>query len=571
MFASRITMELSSPPLELEVPVESQRSNKMDNSGRGPLRVPGFGGIPVQYELWPEDRFAHALAEWRQPSLIPRGELPMVRAINAMTDHAGWPLLDSDALAHWQEQIRPRYESVTERVSEWCLRELQDMAAHYNRTGFVQVLDTGCVACKADGLLPPGLISDLASLTQPLFTKAKSLQLESDEVVIVDPHMYPLIYGRTLVLQDGGSTSLESFNDTSRARTAERKIDEDYGLLDNHDDALSRIRVGRARTKLWNYSKSRPGWDMYDNGRYLDYFYSPNFQCLPCDVEATNTNSGVRIVSYINNLHPQRFSAIYRRLECLISAAIEPWSSCLMKGQWPSAGPTLDGHDVRLQDHLHSTGLQIIVKIWGVELTPDKSSSKSEDWHLQGTLNEHVAATATLAFDAKYVVFPYMKFRQETAMVGQDDCCWRHDFMHQPTTFDHGRVARQPIGAIEMRPGRLITFPNVMEHYLNAVWLKDPSRDGHIRFVSLWLVDPHYRICSTRNTPAQQHDWWWAEAVIMTLQLTGLPLEICEVIVGFCPDSPVEVEQARLNRERLREELQLLQIVHDSLRDVSNS
>ena len=27
----------------------------------------------------------------------------------------------------------------------------------------------------------------------------------------------------------------------------------------------------------------------------------------------------------------------------------------------------------------------------------------------------------------------------------------------------------------------------------------------------LWLVDPNYRICSTRNVPPQRSDWW-AEA-----------------------------------------------------------
>jgi hypothetical protein len=37
--------------------------------------------------------------------------------------------------------------------------------------------------------------------------------------------------------------------------------------------------------------------------------------------------------------------------------------------------------------------------------------------------------------------------------------------------------------------------------------LADPLRSGHIRFATLWLVDPHYRICSTQNVPPQDPSW----------------------------------------------------------------
>lgn len=29
-----------------------------------------------------------------------------------------------------------------------------------------------------------------------------------------------------------------------------------------------------------------------------------------------------------------------------------------------------------------------------------------------------------------------------------------------------------------------------------------------MRFIALWLVDPHIRTISTANVPPQQHDWW---------------------------------------------------------------
>lgn len=56
--------------------------------------------------------------------------------------------------------------------------------------------------------------------------------------------------------------------------------------------------------------------------------------------------------------------------------------------------------------------------------------------------------------------------------------------------------------------GRLLTFPNTLQHRVEPFELADKSRPGHRRFLALWLVDPHYRICSTRNVPPQQEAWW---------------------------------------------------------------
>ena len=58
-----------------------------------------------------------------------------------------------------------------------------------------------------------------------------------------------------------------------------------------------------------------------------------------------------------------------------------------------------------------------------------------------------------------------------------------------------------------MPPGRLLTFPNTMERRMEPFQLSDPNLPGHCRSVVLYLVDPHYRVCSTRNVPPQQHDW----------------------------------------------------------------
>lgn len=69
----------------------------------------------------------------------------------------------------------------------------------------------------------------------------------------------------------------------------------------------------------------------------------------------------------------------------------------------------------------------------------------------------------------------------------------------------------QNYGTVDTRPGRLLAFPNVLQHRVSSFKLADPTKPGHRRFIALWLVDPHIRIISTANVPPQQQEWW-AEA-----------------------------------------------------------
>lgn len=64
----------------------------------------------------------------------------------------------------------------------------------------------------------------------------------------------------------------------------------------------------------------------------------------------------------------------------------------------------------------------------------------------------------------------------------------------------------QTIGSATTPQGRLLAWPNALQHRLESFELIDKSRPGHRRCVVLYLVDPHYRICSTRNVPPQQHE-----------------------------------------------------------------
>lgn len=65
----------------------------------------------------------------------------------------------------------------------------------------------------------------------------------------------------------------------------------------------------------------------------------------------------------------------------------------------------------------------------------------------------------------------------------------------------------QELGGVVSKEGRLITFPNTLQHQVSPFSLADPSKPGHRKILALFLVDPHIRITSSANVPPQCEDW----------------------------------------------------------------
>ena len=71
----------------------------------------------------------------------------------------------------------------------------------------------------------------------------------------------------------------------------------------------------------------------------------------------------------------------------------------------------------------------------------------------------------------------------------------------------------------------------------------------------LHLVDPNYRLCSTRNVPPQRHDWW-ADAVCAELEAVGLPPEIARMILDRTGEWPIGLEEAEEMKQQIEKEHQ---------------
>lgn len=111
----------------------------------------------------------------------------------------------------------------------------------------------------------------------------------------------------------------------------------------------------------------------------------------------------------------------------------------------------------------------------------------------------------------------------------------------------------QDVGSIETRQGRLITFPNILQHQVQPFRLADPTKPGYRKILALFLVDPGVRIISTANVPCQRQDWWREAVDEEKTMLDKLPLEVHNNIFSQV-DVPVSMGHAKKLRLELMDE-----------------
>lgn len=61
-------------------------------------------------------------------------------------------------------------------------------------------------------------------------------------------------------------------------------------------------------------------------------------------------------------------------------------------------------------------GLQIIVKLANIHLSPSKPSYEGGAWHVEGQLNEHICASALYYYDSANISDSYLSFREATSV-----------------------------------------------------------------------------------------------------------------------------------------------------------
>lgn len=158
-----------------------------------------------------------------------------------------------------------------------------------------------------------------------------------------------------------------------------------------------------------------------------------------------------------------------------------------------------------------------------------------------------------------------MSFRQRADIGAIEEVGYeqgRFGFLYQVLGFDPELVRNQDdsaitqdLGSVDCREGRLLTFPNTLQHRVSPFSLADRSKPGHRKILALFLIDPHQRIISSANVPPQRDDWGQHKReFVAELLLRWLPRELGDMISRETIPSPITLEEAKGYRLELMDE-----------------
>ncbi|ESZ91703.1 hypothetical protein SBOR_7922 [Sclerotinia borealis F-4128] len=199
-----------------------------------------------------------------------------------------------------------------------------------------------------------------------------------------------------------------------------------------------------------------------------------------------------------------------------------------------------------LVNKFRESGLQIIVKMASIELTPENPEFPTGGWHIEGQMNEHICGTALYYLDSENITSSDLSFRMQTSAYMEDDIDVGQDCYHWlEQVYGTGLGSSnspclQNYGSVDTRQGRLLAFPNVL------------------RFIALWLIDPTQRIISTANVPPQHMNWWNSSIFGTTTEtrtaaIAKLPAEIVTLLnekgvnTNTDADTDTTISQANMN------------------------
>ncbi|KAK5110463.1 hypothetical protein LTR62_005814 [Meristemomyces frigidus] len=501
------------------------------------------------------------------------------------------------------EFVRP------EGALDYCLAELADYARFVNECGFLPALDATATVYKSDTIVPFQLRTKLCQAAARLEAEqADDLDWHpgSNGTVLdlVHPSLFPLVYGETPVMDKrigsmllcsyytglgepvAGPETIEQAKEDARSSLYDAKFYSDrFQWLPCEVDIAE---TGSAKiTSYINNLHPRQHGDLYQAIEQVIGLALPMLSATlastrderwpgrPNSWSGEYDNPGRRppriTVGSGENLQwtpPRPVEEHLRRYDDDEDELMQQWRDRRIPHcpePEPYAGRANDPADLRkqfdLQARFRNQGLQVIVKLANIVLTPENPTYDGGSWHVEGQLNEHICATALYYYSSSNITDSHLGFRETLGTEYEDWEYEQSEYDHLERLYDieNGGLPIQNLGSVLTREGRLLTFPNVMQHRVHPFTLQDPSQPGHRKLLALFLVDPHLPIPSTATVPPQQKHWW--SDVVLTLDaVADLPLELAERIVESAGEFPYGLSRARELREELMGERSALRV-----------
>ncbi|MFJ4870079.1 DUF4246 domain-containing protein [Streptomyces sp. NPDC088757] len=299
---------------------------------------------------------------------------------------------------------------------------------------------------------------------------------------------------------------------------------------------------------------------------YSKHEFSERFQWLPTDVEVSGDGAAV-FRSYVNNVHPENHRELaavlpdlFARMRPLFENVLtdlrrprplrieaDPYGWYDSKPEYPNRSAY--GDDAAYQEarsaweeamddwwenrrpvvpdapvftppgvpdasarvDLRGRGLQVIVKLATLHLTPEKPEYSGGSWHVEGMLNERIVSTGIFYWDSENVTESRLGFR--AALDDPDYEQNDDDGLREVYGLEDEDALNQVLGSASTPAARCLAFPNVLQHRVDSFRLADPTRPGHRKILAFFLVDPSEKIVSTSDVPPQQP---WSDTSTMT-------------------------------------------------------
>ncbi|GKT66401.1 DUF1665 domain containing protein [Colletotrichum tofieldiae] len=551
----------------------------------------GFG-IPVN--TLPDDHFPVAYHDWQQIWPHTNRERCMVAFMEEVTLKKDWPseVFDDMAVAKLKADILARdceksfkitHGDFTETMFQYCITELREKAELYQETCIVPVLD----------------IESLQEAAKILESTNAHIQnstpgTKDTAVNIIDPSLYALSYGRSKALPDEEINLQNCLKYIGKghlvpkpprsSRIAEVDIDEPPAMVYSLKSQWLPCNVqfpdgiNAKITSHVNNLHPRDHADVYSLLEKVITKTMPIWNLVYSTVYESTIPCSMRIYcSEAGRTFPNGETPPWDPLglkDDLYNGVIDDNEWQRRTDEWLHAQTIIDRPEPELKprpEDRHdgwedrcqvtseaiadrrtllggSDGIQVIIKLSAWYLTPENPICNTEnEWALDGVPNDHICATAVYIFDDHNVTDTKISFRSRF-----QGLCFEEDCQVEPGDtraveeifgFTHRDPSIQEIGSVTMREGLLLAYPNILQHMGSSTQLKDPTKPGHRKILTLYLVDPRVKVLSTANVPPQQADWWAREFSDEAGQFNGLPKEVVDMVLDEvigCPFSKKE-------------------------------
>lgn len=111
----------------------------------------------------------------------------------------------------------------------------------------------------------------------------------------------------------------------------------------------------------------------------------------------------------------------------------------------------------------------------------------------------------------------------------------------------------QQLGSTLLRSGLSLAFPNIYQHRLTSMGLKDPRKPGRFTALGLFLVDPDIDPIPSTSCVSPQNRQWICQAVGKFID-PRLPHEVVDLILSYLDFLPTkeqaDAEESAMRRER---------------------